>query len=323
MTSDSVRNNGTSPLISVAMCTYNGEKYLEKQIDSILAQSYENIELIIVDDCSRDGTAEILNRYQQQDPRIRVVFNSKNIGFIKNFERSLEECSGSLIALSDQDDIWLPDKIKVLAGEIADNLLVYSKVGLIDANDNPLPGQFPRVKRIDGQCALSLIPYNSVTGHTCLLRRELLELAIPFPENLFSHDQWIAIAAAASGRLKASEHTLSLYRLHGGNTLVGKRNTTTQSKVDKYLRNYQKILDISAAVTNRKLLNHHEQSLLDQFAELYKNNIHCYYNVRLSRFLRKHSMEFLAMYGNQDRTRRKLCRGVKLVKVLDLLARDK
>lgn len=299
------------------MCTYNGERFLRAQVDSILRQTFSNFELVIVDDCSTDSTRAILEEYQLQDSRVRVLHNSQNLGFIKNFERALAECKAPLIALSDQDDIWLPEKIETLAAEIEDNLLVYSKVDLIDEDNQPLPGKFPRVKRIDGHCALSLILYNSVTGHTCLLRRELLDIALPFPADLFSHDQWLAIAAAAPGRLKACQQTLAHYRIHANNTLVGNKKSPQSNKIRKAKRNIDKILSLSANVSQRELLEDGDQNLLNILTLHLSKNYNGFYNFRLSRFLKKHADTFLSVYQNPDRARRKMCRGLRLVSLID------
>ncbi|MFT4918317.1 MAG: glycosyltransferase involved in cell wall biosynthesis, partial [Zhongshania aliphaticivorans] len=98
------------PKISVAMCTYNGERFLAEQLDSILNQTYKNIELVVVDDVSTDGTLRLLDEYAARDGRIRVIRNSENIGFVRNFEKAMGACSGEFIALADQDDIWFPEK---------------------------------------------------------------------------------------------------------------------------------------------------------------------------------------------------------------------
>ena len=101
-------------MISVAMTTYNGEKYLKEQIDSILSQSEKDIELIICDDCSTDNTNKILSDYTEKDKRVHVYKNELNLGYVKNFEKAISLCSGDYIALSDQDDIWLPEHLSVL-----------------------------------------------------------------------------------------------------------------------------------------------------------------------------------------------------------------
>ena len=93
-------------MISIAMATYNGEKFLRYMLDSILSQTYQDIELIICDDNSSDSTCLILKEYEKNNSRIKLYFNESNLGFIKNFEKAISLCSGDYIALSDQDDIW-------------------------------------------------------------------------------------------------------------------------------------------------------------------------------------------------------------------------
>src|SRR5574344_1640995 len=113
-------------LISIAMCSYNGERFIKEQIDSIIAQTYKNFELIIVDDGSKDNTIEIIKYYQSKDSRIKLFQNEKNLGFVKNFEKAITLCSGDFIALADQDDVWKKNKIEVFLNNIDKNMLIYS-----------------------------------------------------------------------------------------------------------------------------------------------------------------------------------------------------
>ncbi len=92
-------------LVSIALPTYNGEAFLSKQIDSLLSQNYNNLELIIVDDCSTDGTIEVLNQYKP-NAVVKIFQNERRLGVIKNFEKAISLCAGEFISLSDQDDIW-------------------------------------------------------------------------------------------------------------------------------------------------------------------------------------------------------------------------
>src|SRR5690606_33629827 len=115
-----------SPLISIALCTYNGEKFLAEQLDSIVNQTYKNIEIIAVDDCSTDRTLTILQKYASKDVRVKVYSNKTNKGYSKNFEYAISLCTGDYIAVSDQDDIWVSDKLELLINKIRinDDLLV-------------------------------------------------------------------------------------------------------------------------------------------------------------------------------------------------------
>ncbi|RZL67923.1 MAG: glycosyltransferase, partial [Pedobacter sp.] len=128
------------PLISIALCTYNGEKYIEKQLDSLVSQSYTPIEIVISDDSSTDGTWNILEKYAAVYPFIKLFKSRINLGFTKNFEQAISFCNGDFIALSDQDDIWDTDKLSILYNELGDSDLFYHDSNFIDENDNPILG---------------------------------------------------------------------------------------------------------------------------------------------------------------------------------------
>lgn len=100
----------TSPTVAVVMCTYNGEKYLRQQLDSILAQTYPIQELIVQDDCSTDTTLAILQEYEAKVPFMQVIENTHNLGFNLNFKTACMRATTDLIAISDQDDVWMPEK---------------------------------------------------------------------------------------------------------------------------------------------------------------------------------------------------------------------
>ena len=118
------------PLVSVVLCTFNGEKYLRPQLDSILSQSWTNLEVIISDDASTDGTVSIIKEYGRKDPRIRVFVNEVNSGYNKNFEKAFSHASSEHIAISDQDDIWESNKIECIMKQwLPGSLFMYSLSG--------------------------------------------------------------------------------------------------------------------------------------------------------------------------------------------------
>ena len=132
------------PLVSIAMTTYNGAQFLEEQINSILQQTYSNIELIVVDDCSTDNTYELLKSFLSKDKRIHIFKNKNNIGFVKNFCKAISLCSGDFIALSDQDDIWENNKVSKVVDcfEKNDCYVVVHDAVVIDADGNQLYDSF-------------------------------------------------------------------------------------------------------------------------------------------------------------------------------------
>lgn len=208
-------------LVSIAMTTYNGEKYLREQLDSIYNQTYKNIEVIVCDDRSTDKTPEILEEYKQKYG-LQYYINETNLGYVKNFENAVSLCSGEFIALSDQDDIWLPEKIETLVNEIGDFSLVYSDAGLIDQNGESLG----ETKIEKAQRELGLKPAKSfnevlrygLQGCASLFKKDIVEKIIPFPQNI-THDSWIGMVSSKINGIKFLDKPLIKYRLHLNNTL--------------------------------------------------------------------------------------------------------
>ena len=123
-------------MVSIVLASCNGEKYIKEQLDSILNQTYSDFELIVCDDCSTDSTTNIINEYCRKDKRIRLFINEKRLGSNKNFEKAILLCSGEYIALSDQDDIWLPEHLEKLLKIIKGHKLACGNAELIDRNGN-------------------------------------------------------------------------------------------------------------------------------------------------------------------------------------------
>lgn len=196
-----------SALVSVAMTTYNGEKYLKEQIDSILNQSYKNIELVICDDCSKDGTWSILQEYAARDDRIKIIQNSSNLGFIRNFEQAISLCTGEFIALSDQDDIWEAWKITESIQSIGNYDLVCTNSLLVDENNCSLGYTLKDTLECysisENQDLLfkHLCFHNFAQGSTMLARAQFLKsIKIPAETTYrIFHDHWYAINATLLG----------------------------------------------------------------------------------------------------------------------------
>jgi glycosyltransferase involved in cell wall biosynthesis len=131
-------NHGANPLISIALCTFNGAVHLREQVDSLLAQSYKELEIVAVDDCSTDATRAMLEDYQRRDPRLRVLVNPSNLGFKRNFAFAISQCRGEFIAPCDQDDVWDTAKLDELFATIGSNSLAYCDSELIDAQGRSL-----------------------------------------------------------------------------------------------------------------------------------------------------------------------------------------
>ena len=201
------------------MATYQGEKYLKIQIESLLAQDYPNLEFIWVDDASTDQSLSILKAYASQDARIHIIENLKNEGHNAAFERGMKAANGDLIALSDQDDYWIPSKISTLVNGIGDCSLVYSDSQLIDPLGKELPLKMSGLKR--------QIAYNSplmytfgawAPGHTMLFKKEVLETALPL-SNWVTHDYLLGFSATCHNGIAYIPISMVHYRQHESNAI--------------------------------------------------------------------------------------------------------
>ena len=212
-------------LVSVAMATFNGERYLANQLDSILGQTYKNIEIIIVDDSSSDSTISIIHRYQNLHKNIRLTQNPLNLGIVKSFEIALNMCRGEYIALSDQDDVWFSYKIEKLLSSIGDCLLIHSDAVVVDEKMNVVSKTNFESRQKD-KFKSEFIDYlisNNVTGCTALFPKRLLDLALPIPEGFYIHDHYLALIASFYGSIKFLHEPLIYYRQHGSNSIGAKR----------------------------------------------------------------------------------------------------
>lgn len=159
----------TKLTVSVVMATYNGEKYLSEQIDSILAQSYPVYELIIQDDCSTDGTTDIVRRYMEKYSFIKLFVNDHNVGFSENFRLATMHATGDFVAFSDQDDIWFPQKLERQVAAIGDADICFTNTLDGETLEHPMP-------LLDRRYSFELILLrNQVPGHTMLCRRDLVK----------------------------------------------------------------------------------------------------------------------------------------------------
>lgn len=220
------------PLISVVLCSYNGAAFIEEQIQSLLQQTYPNLEIVISDDGSTDGTQVILKAYQPQ-PQFKVFFQDKTLGPIKNVAFALQQTTGAFIAFCDQDDIWLPQKTETLYNSINDDLLVYSDSELIDEHGQPLHKKLSQLRRMyTGNETYGFVFSNVAWGHTILISRRLVAHLLPIPEGI-AHDIWMAVKAATLKQIKYIDVALTKYRQHAASvtkTLSIKPSTRTGNK---------------------------------------------------------------------------------------------
>ena len=257
--------------ISVALCTYNGERFLSRQLASIAKQSRLPDELVVCDDRSMDRTMEILRAFAASVSfPVKIVQNTANLGSTRNFEHAIRLCEGDLIALSDQDDIWYPNRLQRSEQEFLAHPqagLVFSDADLIDQQDRPLGktlwqrlGFVGKLNRelLAGRL-LVLAKHRFVTGATVMFRADLRDRFFPIAEG-WIHDEWISLIAAAFSDLRPIDQPLIRYRIHSSQQ-VGFQNKLEQraqgqtraerhwDRVAESVEELQQMCDVLSAMT--------------------------------------------------------------------------
>ncbi len=246
--------NARPPLsVSVALCTHNGARFLREQVRSICLQTLPPAEIVLSDDASKDGSVDVVRAAmaecaaERSGPAIalKVFENAVALRVVKNFEQAISACTGELIALSDQDDVWMPDRLALMVARFEQDaglLLLHTDARLVDSQRRDLgqtlfhalevmPSELARVH--GGQAFDVLLRRNLVTGATTLFRRGLLADALPLPVE-WVHDEWLGIVASTTGRVDLLEQPLIEYRQHESNQ-IGARRDTFMEKVRKAL----------------------------------------------------------------------------------------
>jgi glycosyltransferase involved in cell wall biosynthesis len=226
---------------SVAICTFNGEKYLEAQLESILNQSIKPKEIIICDDNSLDNTFNIAKTISNNWKDVNWIFslNQTKLGYVKNFQKAIALCKHEIIFLSDQDDIWSPNKASSIL-EIFKNeeiITVFSDAQIVDENLNSLDSTmfikvgFGKIEQENFSNEIYqmdlLLRKFIVTGATMAFRKKIVPIMFPIPEtNFYIHDNWIATISSTIGKVDFIKEPLILYRQHNNN-IIGAFNSIT------------------------------------------------------------------------------------------------
>lgn len=227
--------------VSVVMCTYNGEKFIEEQLLSVVNQTYPLKEVLIFDDTSTDNTVNIIQKIAAGHPVIRLLVNETNLGYTRNFEQGLKAATGDAIAISDQDDVWMLDKVeKLVKAWKPEYPLIYCSSYFFSGKPPETLDINPNFRRFEGKDARKIFLYNSVSGHALLIRRSFLQLVLPLNEKV-TYDWWMAVVAAYNGGVQYFPEILVCQRLHDNNVTVAFENRYSKDEIRLKLK--QTIID--------------------------------------------------------------------------------
>lgn len=217
--------------VSVCMASFNGSQFLGEQLDSIASQLEVDDELVLVDDCSSDGSIEVAERVLRGVPfRVRTIVLAENVGHVRTFELAMHAATNEVLILADQDDVWMPGYVANVRSHFANNestgLLVARPV-FCDVQLRPIEAKNDRYRHpgIGGMVGIALFLLNRAmpVGCTMSIRRVDLSYLLPFPEQTFAHDHWIYARATLRGRMRPLNTKSILYRRHD-NVITVKRS---------------------------------------------------------------------------------------------------
>lgn len=229
--------------ISIAMATYNGAKYLPAQLQSFVDQTRQPDEVVITDDCSTDQTEAIVRKFAVTAP-FKVVFsrNKRNLGYCGNFNAALMKTTGDLVFLSDQDDVWFPEKIEHMMGVAESHpeaMVVMNDAALTDSELNEVG-----LTKVGQILSAGYTMEHFMMGCCCGVRRELLDLCMPIPSGFNSHDRWLVWFADGLDTKVIESRVLQYYRRHESNESQFVANRTVRvSRAEAFLHSVKKLFE--------------------------------------------------------------------------------
>ena len=233
-------------MISILLASYNGEKYIAEQIDSLICQTYQDFKLFISDDCSTDATFQIAKEYAKKHPaKIFAVQNEENSGSAKhNFMRMMIERKDDYMMLCDQDDVWLPGKIESTLAKMKDMealfgshtpILVHTDLRVVNDKLETISPSYKAAMNANFKKTKlrNQVIQNTLAGCTAMYNRTLADLVTETPEFMVMHDWWLNITASAFGKIVALDEQTVLYRQHGGNEIGANEINSIKGKARK------------------------------------------------------------------------------------------
>jgi len=252
-------------MISIAMATYNGEKHLREQLDSILTQTEQDFEVVVSDDASTDQTLSILKEYQKKDDRFRIYENEKNLGYRENFNKAVSLCKGDFIAFSDQDDIWQPNHLQVLRDNIGENYVCAGRAQRFFEKDvllnlfQPANILNSQIERLIYQC----YAFNMYQGASQMISRRAAEKFFPIEKSEYAHDWATATGAIAENKFIYINEIITKWRKHS--TQVTNKHDSRMVRKNRLREFVKHILD------NNKNLDGEVLAVLQKAFEFHSN----------------------------------------------------
>ncbi|NIF07910.1 glycosyltransferase family 2 protein [Chryseobacterium sp. Tr-659] len=304
--------------ISVALCTYNGEKFIREQLDSILDQTKKADEIIVCDDGSTDSTLSILEEYQNKFPDvIKISRNERNLRSVKNFEKAIALCTKELIFLSDQDDIWERNKIQQYSDYLekhAEISVVCSNGFIINTGSQKLdqytvwdvPAFLKEKKYEVNYGEIISFVSNIATGASMAIRKDFIKSILPFPEvKGFHHDEWIALIAANQNKFGFLDDKLFSYRYHEDQQVGGVFVEKNEQEKNALLEKFQVNTDAKstkAKLSFLKRLKRREKKLQEVYLFTHHTAIQEYLQIiqikktEATQQLRSHNFSLFILY---------------------------
>ena len=288
-----------SNIIDILMSAYNGERYIETQLDSIISQSYTAWKLYIRDDGSSDKTTKILEKYRSRYPgKIAIIVDSvARLGPTQSFNKLLSICSAEYIAFADQDDYWLPNKLALQIDKMTEiekqiggdkSILVHTDLVVVDHNLTNVADSFWKYQKLHPEKMANikvLLTQNFVTGCTMLINRPLLKMVMPVSVDAIMHDRWIGLIALLNGRIINLPQATVQYRQHSGNAVGAKKwgikfiyltlkrrllmgSMQQSERVQQAIQSKKQAL----ALSKLKFLSENDKAIIHKFIEMHNSN---------------------------------------------------
>lgn len=284
-----------SASISVVMATFNGEKFIKEQLETIISQTIQPEEIIICDDCSSDQTIKIIESLN--NPLIKIYQNSTKIGVVENFKKGISLTkNGNFIALSDQDDVWFKYKLETLYNSISEfkesmiSTIAYSDLTLVDSNKKVINKSFWNELNHHNHVHnfATLLFGNFVTGHSILMNSAMKKELLLKPNDTILHDVWIAFIAFGFGKAVIIDEPLAYYRQH-------QKNLNYNSKKLKLSKTKERLLKLKMLFSSNNYL-FEEFQIAKKFSIHYKDQLSIEKKDLIEKFIGFENRAFLCKY---------------------------